>query len=60
MTFLAKNGALVRPDGIVRVSNNAVAAITLMVAMSQPVEKDLMIALIVRMLADHAPVARET
>lgn len=60
MTFLAKNGALVRPDGIVRVSNNAVAAITLMVAMSQPVEKDLMIALIVRMLADHAPGARET
>ncbi|RBP64658.1 hypothetical protein DFO66_10656 [Brevibacterium sanguinis] len=33
-----------------RVANNALAAITLMVAMSDPQEKDLMIALIVRMI----------
>jgi hypothetical protein len=37
-----------------RISNNALAAIILMVAMSDPREKDLMTALIVSMLADDA------
>jgi len=34
---------------------SALAAITLMVAMSDPKEKDLMIALIVSMLSDDSP-----
>ena len=33
-----------------RIANNALAAITLLVAMSDPTEKDLMIALIIRMI----------
>ena len=37
--------------GVARISNNALAAITLMVAMSDPKEKELMIALLVSMLA---------
>jgi len=52
--FLARNNALDDAQGVPRISNNALAAITLMVAMSDPREKDLMIALIVSMLADDA------
>jgi prophage maintenance system killer protein len=50
--FLAHNDGLVAPSGRPRISNNALAAITLMVAMSDPKEKELMIALLVRMLTD--------
>lgn len=49
--FLAMNGLLFDADGETSISNNALAAITLMVAMSDPKEKDLMIALLTRMLA---------
>ena len=48
--FLDRNAALYQADGVARVSNNALAAITLMVAMSSPQEKDLMVALIQRMI----------
>lgn len=50
VTFLARNGILNSDNGNPRISNNALAAITLMVAMSDPKEKDLMVALLVRML----------
>lgn len=36
-------------------ANNALAAITLLVAMSDPKEKDLMIALIIRMIVPETP-----
>ncbi|GLI28358.1 cytochrome c [Agromyces rhizosphaerae] len=48
--FLARNGQL-DERGVPRISNNALAAITLMVAMSDPKEKELMVALLVSMLA---------
>jgi prophage maintenance system killer protein len=54
VTFLERNGALTDAAGRPRIANNALAAITLMVAMSDPKEKDLMIALIVRMIAGGA------
>lgn len=54
VTFLARNGILHSGGGVPRISNNALAAITLLVAMSAPREKDLMVALLVRMLADGA------
>lgn len=54
MTFLARNGILNSDNGSPRIGNNALAAITLMVAMSDPKEKDLMVALLVRMLAEGA------
>lgn len=54
VTFLARNGQLVDAAGRPRISNNALAAMTLMVAMSDPKEKDLMIALLVRMLTEDA------
>jgi hypothetical protein len=53
--FLVRNRALDDAHGVQRISNNALAAITLMVAMSDPKEKDLMIALIVSMLSDDSP-----
>lgn len=55
VTFLARNGMLYDAQGQPRIANNTLAAITLMVAMSDPKEKDLMIALLVRMLTDDAP-----
>ena len=52
VTFLARNGILNDADDLPRISNNALAAIKLMVAMSDPKEKDLMVALLVRMLSE--------
>lgn len=52
VTFLARNGALTDASGRPRITNNALAAITLMVAMSDPREKELMIALIIRMVSE--------
>ncbi|MBX9718960.1 MAG: virulence RhuM family protein [Microbacteriaceae bacterium] len=52
--FLERNGTLAGPGGVPRISNNALAAITLMVAMSDPKEKELMIALVVSMLTNGA------
>ena len=54
VTFLARNGLLLDNNGAPRITNNALAAITLMVAMSDPKEKDLMIALLVRMVSEDA------
>jgi prophage maintenance system killer protein len=45
--YLAKNNYLLDPKGNPKVANNALAAITLMVALSKPEEKDLMILVIV-------------
>lgn len=52
VTFLSRNGMLNDPTGLPRISNNTLAAITLMVAMSDPKEKELMIALLMRMLTE--------
>lgn len=54
VTLLARNGILNGNGGIPRISNNALAAITLMVAMSDPKEKYLMVALLVRMTSEGA------
>jgi prophage maintenance system killer protein len=51
VTFLARNEVLDNADGQPKFTNNALAALTLMVAMSDPTEKDLMVALITKMLA---------
>ena len=54
VTFLAKNGILEDADKSPKVSNNALAALTLMLSMSDPKEKDVMIALITRMVSKEA------
>lgn len=52
--FLARNNLLFSADGTPLVSNNALAAMTLMVAMSNPKEKDLMVALVERLISPAA------
>ena len=49
--FLSRNNLLFSADGTPLVSNNALAAMTLMVAMSHPQEKDLMVALVERLIS---------
>ena len=50
VTFLSRNGLLQDSSSQVAISNSALAAITLMVAMSKPPEKELMITLVINML----------
>jgi len=52
--FLAHSRALNDERGVPLISNNALAAITLMIAMSDPKEKRLMVALVLRMLNGEA------
>ena len=52
--FLSRNNLLFSADGTPLVSNNALAAMTLMVAMSNPQEKDLMVALVERLISPVA------
>ncbi|OFR96627.1 virulence protein RhuM/Fic/DOC family protein [Rothia sp. HMSC067H10] len=52
--FLSRNNLLFSADGTPLVSNNALAAMTLMVAMSNPKEKDLMVALVERLISPAA------
>ena len=52
--FLSRNNLLFSADGTPLVSNNALAAMTLMFAMSNPQEKDLMVALVERLISPVA------
>ena len=52
VTFLAKNHFFHYEIGEERISNNALAALTLLVAISEPREKELMISLLIRMMSD--------
>ncbi|MFT4189203.1 MAG: virulence protein RhuM/Fic/DOC family protein [Aeromicrobium sp.] len=54
VTFLSRNGILHGDGREPKISNNTLAALTLLVAMSEPREKELMVSLIVRMLTDRA------
>lgn len=49
--FLDKNGALFTAKGKFRMENNTLAAITLMIALSQPEEKEMMCLLVMNMLS---------
>ena len=53
VTFLAKNKILINADGQPKFTNNALAALILMVAMSDPTEMELMVALITKMLTGN-------
>jgi prophage maintenance system killer protein len=48
--FLERNGILWRADGTLVIDNAALAGLTLMIALSDPVEKDIMCALVVNCL----------
>jgi prophage maintenance system killer protein len=48
--FMEKNAALYRGDGSKRIADNALVALTLMVAESRPAEKNVMVKLLVNMI----------
>jgi prophage maintenance system killer protein len=48
--FMEKNGLLYRPDGSKRIADNALVAMTLMIAESRPKEKDVMVNLIIHLI----------
>jgi prophage maintenance system killer protein len=48
--FLERNGALYRPDGTKRIADNALVALTLMVAESKPQEKDLIVKMTINLI----------
>ena len=48
--FLGMNGILYRPDGSKRLADNALVALTLLIAESRPVEKDTIVKVIVNLI----------
>ncbi len=50
MYFLEKNGVLFSETGTKRIADNALVALTLMIAVSKPEEKDTMIKVIVNLI----------
>jgi len=48
--FLERNGLLYKSDGTKRIADNALVALTLMIAMSDPKEKDVIIKIIVNLI----------
>src|SRR5512136_1410527 len=48
--FLQKNGILLCKDGSKRIDDNALVALTLMIAASKPSEKDIMIKVILNLM----------
>lgn len=55
LDYLRRNGLLARADGSPRLADNAVVALALLVAESDPAQKDLMIRLILSLLGDETP-----
>lgn len=48
--FLEKNSILYRPDGSKKIADNALVALTLMIAESKPEEKDMMAKVVVNLI----------
>jgi len=48
--FLEKNGIFYRPDGSKRIADNALVALTLMIAESKPEEKEMMTKVVVSLI----------
>jgi len=55
LEYLRRNGLLLRPDGTPRLADNAMVALALLVAESEPKQKELMIRLVLNLLEEHAP-----
>ena len=48
--FMERNGILYHTNGEKRIANNTLAALTLMIAISHPEEKDIMIKVVVNLI----------
>ncbi len=53
LDYLRRNGLLLRADGSQRLADNAMVALALLVAESEPKQKDLMIRLVLSLLGDE-------
>jgi len=53
--FLEKNEALYRPDGTKRIADTALVAMTLLIAESQPAEKDLLTRVLINLISRREP-----
>jgi prophage maintenance system killer protein len=51
--FLEKNGLLYHPDGSRKLADNALVALTLMIAESKPDEKEMMTKVVVSLINSH-------
>ena len=51
--FMGKNGILYRADGSRHIADNALVAITLMIAESDPVQKDILTRVVVNLIKDR-------
>jgi len=51
--FLDRSGCLYRPDGARRLADNALVALTLLIAESRPEDKDVMATLVVNLINDE-------
>lgn len=50
IAFLARNGILYRPDGGKRLADNALVALTLLIAESRPDERETLVKVIVNLI----------
>jgi prophage maintenance system killer protein len=55
LEYLRRNGLLTRTDGTLRLADNAMVALALLVAESEPAQKELMIRLILNLLEQACP-----
>lgn len=55
LEYLRRNGLLLRADGQPRLADNAMVALALLVAESEPAQKELMIRLVLNLLEEDAP-----
>ncbi|MEW6074485.1 MAG: Fic family protein [Planctomycetota bacterium] len=55
LDYLRRNGLFWRPDGRPRLADNALVALTLLTAESEPGQKELLIRLVLNLLGDEAP-----
>ncbi len=53
LCFIQKNNILFKSDGGRRIADNALVAITLMIAESRPADKDIICGLVVRLISQH-------
>jgi prophage maintenance system killer protein len=49
--FLDKNGILYTPQGEKRIADNALVSLTLMIAVSEPKERDIMVNVVINLIS---------
>jgi hypothetical protein len=52
LEYLRRNGLLLRADGSPRLADNAMVALALLIAESDPAQKELMIRLVLNLIED--------